>query len=382
MDERRLKDMARGAQQMERGVKQMETRLNRLVAKSIPISQETKDAIQKVKDIISQIRSAKTGDELDAIDMEQVGDYMQSINEGMQKAEMASQFPKILKEAEKELSRQKLALKRAQSRLGSSKIDAGTAINDWQAVIDKLSQAKDQAQQQFSSGQTEEAIESLSSSFFDQMDDLRDKQGIVELLTNIQKIVRTVNLEISALQKRVTALKKSGTDTSRLEKFIAEAKNKTSELKQLAAQSPANSEAIINGLQEMEKIKDEFDQEWSSITGQSLMEVPGLQNFQAMGMPTEFKDFMTGGQGKQNGPEMGPPQPGGFQGGGGPNGFAPPAMNQRAFPQPGGFQGGGAPQPFQFNLLGESSQNADIMGSFQDVLGELARTLGQIDIWR
>lgn len=358
-EEQMLKDMKRGSAQMERGVVTVEKRLKVLEGKGVPISEETKSALEKAKSLVSKMQGVQSADEIQDLGLEDFGDIMQTLNEGLQKAEMGAQFPKMLKQANNMLKQQQSALKRAQLRATSLKINVESLLADWQNAVNGISQAVSQADQLYKDGNIEAAIDRIKDNVFDAFQDIGDKQRVFEMVSNMQKMVKDADREIKNSERQIARVKKQGKDTSSLESLMAQGKAKLAEIKQAITQSNIDPDALIDLVQSTDDIRQQFMEELSSLTGQQFGEsqqIPGLQ-MQQLQMPQGFEQFM-----KNNGPPQGPGVmmgPGGMQGGFGPGGGA------------GGNQGGGPMMQPSTSYAAPQNPFASIVEVFSGLFGGL-----------
>lgn len=318
----RLRGMQQGVKTMEREVARIEKRFATLGAKGVPISNEAKTALQSLKDFIAKIKSAQSGEELEDVQMEDMGDYMEEINEGLQRAEMSAQFPKVIREATRELARRQSALKRAEARAKRVKIDTTTLLAEWRMALTTLEGAKAKAEQLWSSGEVEEASEAMQESFFAELDTVGEKERVFMMVSDTQQIVRMATAEIKAAERRVALLKKKQENTTELEAIIARAKAKLDEIKQAMTTSPLNAEVLINLVEELAGIKSDFDEAAGSVSGAAGPNIPGLEGFKPFQLPSGFQQFF---------PVPNAPPSTSIEGSGGP-GFLPP-LPTIPFPQ-------------------------------------------------
>ncbi|MBI4193170.1 MAG: hypothetical protein HY536_00910 [Candidatus Colwellbacteria bacterium] len=298
-EERGLRDMKRGAQMMSREVTRVEQRLAALKKRSAPVSAEVEEAMQKMKALVAQVANAQTFDEIQEVDMGEFGELMQTVNEGLQKAEMALQFPRVSKEANREISRLMTAVKRAETRAKRLKIDVSALLAEWKSEVDTLVRVRDAAQKLFSSGETGEAIELLQDEVFGRLEDAHEKERIFQMVSDIQQMLKGVDKEIKSFEKTIARLKKGGKNVARLEELLAQGKARVADIRTLASKTPVDADALIETIEAAETVKQEFEEELAAVTGKpmpTIQQVPGLQSFKPIETPKELEMFMNKGQ--------------------------------------------------------------------------------------
>lgn len=296
MQERMLQDVKRGSADMERGLGMMERRIKSLETRGAVITDSMRKAIQDARSLVDQVKNAKTGEEVQSLPMDSFGDFMQTINEDMQKAEMSTQLPRMIKEANRALKQQQSALKRAQSRSSRIKVDVGSLLGPWQKAVDDVAQAISEAQQNFQAGKTDEAVELLQDKVFGAMDDLGEQQRLFEMVSDMQRMLKGADSEVKQMERRLARLKKSGKDTAEAEALLQEGKGKLAEIKQMLATPGFDSESLVALVEDASGIRMELARDLAELAGERFEEgegfqIPGL-NFKPMQLPQGFSGFV------------------------------------------------------------------------------------------
>lgn len=318
--EEQLKQMKRGVKMMERELARIEKRIAALEAKGVKIDASAKDAAVKIRDIIARVNAAQKAEDVESVDMGDFGDLMQTINESMQKAEIGAQFPRILKEADRELTRQQGYLKKADARAALLDVNIGSLLQEWHALVDQMTQIRDKAKADFAAGNTEAAIEAIHEEFFGKMEDLMQKRGAYEMLSNMTRMLRTADREIATSGRTADRLAKKGEDVTKLREYIAEAKQQLADIRAIGKEADVDQEKLIDEIEQFMDIKEAINDEIAALGGQviqtKLPQIPGLQNFKPFEAPQGFDMFMQGQmpqgipmQQQQPVQQMMPPQP-------------------------------------------------------------------------
>lgn len=296
--EEQLKQMKRGVKMMEREITRIEKRFATLEAKNIVIDQAAKDAVVKIKEIIEKVNAAQKTEEVESVNMGDFGDLMQTVNEAMQKAEIGAQFPRILKEADRELTRQAGYLKKADTRAALLDVNIGSLLQDWHALVDQMTQIRDKAKADFAAGNTVDAIEALREEFFGKMEDLMQKRGAYEMLSNMTRMLRTADREVVTSGRTADRLEKKGEDIAKLREYIAQAKQQLADIRSIAKEADIDQEKLIDEIESFMDIKEAINDEIAALGGQviqtKLPQIPGLQNFKTFEAPQGFDSFMQG----------------------------------------------------------------------------------------
>ena len=306
-----LKNTQRGLVQAQKNITNMEKRILAIQKKGGVISQDLTNAFQQAKSLITKGQTATTMDEFQSAGLEDMQDIMETINDGMQKAEMSTQFPAMLKQASKIIAQQKKSLASAQKRSSSLKIDLSSLITKWQTAIDGVSQSITQAQQDFQASNIEDAVTALKDNVFDVSQDMHTYQQTFDMVSNSQKMLTNATKELVSIEKRIAALKKQGKDTGDAESVLADSKSKIQIVKDSITKPDIDPDTLMEAIQNIQDSKDELYSAMYDLTGlkqyniQTQQTVPWLevQQFQApQGMQQYFGGFSQqpqNGQGEQ-----------------------------------------------------------------------------------
>ena len=376
--ERMLKNVKRSMAQMARGITQMDKRAANIQKRGGVISPELTAALQKGKDIVAKVNAATTMEEFQESGIEEAGDFMQTLNEEMQKAEMSTQFPRMVKEANKAVTRQQKSLASAQKRAARLKVSMDSLLSKWQEAVSGMTQAISEAQASFQGGDTETAVEILKDRVFDAMQDIGQHQQVFEMVSNSQKVLKSATAEITSITKKIASVAKKGEDTTEAESALEEAKAAVAEVRQIISDPDVDPETLIGAIEAAEEAKFNLYEAMTSLTGQKYgsaggYKIPGL-NFKQLQAPSSLQQYFRPQQEEQM---MGGQQQG-FPGmnGGGPGGFGPqiqqgPMIQQQQMIPfgPGGFGPEGMSKP------ASATSRASIIESIQKQIGELSRQI-------
>ena len=367
--EEQLKQMKRGVKSMESNIKRIEKRMGVLETKGVKIDSAAKDAVSQIKDIITKVNAAQKAEDVDSVDMGDFGDLMQTINESMQKAEMGAQFPSILKEADRELTRQAGYLKKADAKAALLDVNIGTLLQNWHALVDQMTQIRDTAKTDFAVGNTEDAINALRDDFFGKMEELGQKRGAYEMLSNMTRMLRAADQELSTAGRTADRLEKKGEDVAKLREYIADAKTKLADIRAMAKEADIDQEKLIEEIQSFMEAKGLIGDEIAAISGQvmetNMPQIPGLQNFKPFEASQGFDMFMQG------------QMPGGPTQGGTPGGMMQQQPMWQMMPQQQPVQQM-MPQQQGGQGVSTSSQQGNARATMESTLAELKAKVAQL----
>lgn len=382
---RMLKNAQNGLTQMQKMISGMEKRIASIEKKGGVVSAALKDSIGQAKNLMSKAQSASTMDEFHEAGLEDMRDLMDTINDEMQKAEMSTQFPAMVKQANRALTQQKKPLATARKRAASLKVNVESLLASWQAAVDAMSEGITKAQQSFKAGDTEEAVEALKDAVFDVMQTVDEYRQTFDMIANSQKMLAFATRELASIEKKLAALKKQGKDTSDADSALVLAKQTIQAVKDAIARSGIDPETLISTIEDAQDAKEELYSAMYDLTGLAQYNqpfqqmVPGL-NMQQFQIPPGMQRFF--GEPQQREQQQGEDRQGGFQQPGNSGALPRPAGSEGApsrenhgggFQQTPGTSGGGFPffGPQSLDTTASSSLIASVLESIRKQVAEL-----------
>ncbi len=296
--QRMLGDMKRGSAQMERQLSMIEKRIAGLKSKGAIIPADVRGAIDQIKALVDKMKNATLPEDMEALMGDHdFSDLMQTINEGMQKAEMSTQLPRMFKEANRMLKQQQTSLARAQTRAKSMKINVDSVLTGWQKSVDAIVQGIADAGQALQNNNPEDAMDILKDRVFDAFHEIGGWQQTFSMVSNSKQMLKQADRELVKIDKQITRLKKQKEDTAELESLIVEARAKIAEIKDILSQPSVDSETLIRMIEEGQDIKEEIYAALFDLTGQQFgqvsQQIPGIQ-FKPMEPPKGMGQFFKG----------------------------------------------------------------------------------------
>ena len=295
--QQRMEGMKRGMKGMEQGLKMFKSQIAKLTKQKITVPADVAENIAKLEAIITQVKTAKTSEEIDAIDFESLQDLMQNMDESRQKLETLARWPQTLKQIDqqlKQLTRELAKSKSIVDRLAKKGIDLQVQYTAFADAVNKMKSVRDDAVAKMAAGNSEEAFSALEDDFFGQMDDVWQHQRIIMTMSNLGRFTSEFKQGMAQANSMVKNLKRRKMDTSELEASLAQAKEKGQEVLDLLKAGNIDEDTVISALDELENLKQEFEAQVSELTGQGD-EMPweqGPQKFKKVEMSSDMQKFI------------------------------------------------------------------------------------------
>lgn len=295
--QQRIEGMKRGMKGMEQGLKMFKNQVTRLAKSKVTVPADVLENIAKLEAIIAQVKTAKTSEEIDAIDFESMQDLMQNMDESRQKMEQLARWPQTLKDINRQLTQLQREQKRAKSiadRLVKKGLDVQDLYDSFVEAINKLKSVRDSAIEKMSAGDGEGAFDLIESDFFGQMEDVWQHHKVLMMMSNMGQFNAEFKREMAQAQLMINRLKRQKKDTSELEAILQQAKEKGQEIQAMIKSKDLDEETIKDAFEEMENIGQEFDSKMAELTGQEEV-MPwekGPQQFRRVEMNKDVQQFI------------------------------------------------------------------------------------------
>jgi len=260
-----LKQMKQQLKQMERGITNIARSIARIKKAGGSVPSEYEATIAELQAAIATVKNAtEESDEVDAA-MEVLMDKSSDLHELGPKLGMLEQFPRILKEATKQLAQARKQLTKAVTRAKKAGVDV-SAIQS--SIESKLTAIESDIAAAKSAADPEEGMESLRDNAFEAMEDIRDEMMVLENISNSSRMVKEAEKEIARIERASATLKRQKKDTTVLNELIAEMKAQLAEIKSLMQQSGIDKEDLFEALSEGERIRNDAQEELARLRGE------------------------------------------------------------------------------------------------------------------
>ncbi|MEK7164556.1 MAG: hypothetical protein AAB779_01275 [Patescibacteria group bacterium] len=254
----------------------------------------------KIKTVIAAIKAAKTFDEAEEAGMQDLPELFQSLDEFRHQLEALSRWPQVARQITQQVRRLNTELKRAKTtvdRLKRQKIDLTDEYTAFEAAVKKLKEVAGVASAKATSGNTEdveEAFNLLENEFFGAMEEAFQSVQIIQTMTNLGRFNSDFRRGLAQAQQTINRLKRQKVDTAELQELYNEAKAKGEEVLALLRARPIDSEAIQEGLQELENLKQQFEEMAGEVSGEEevLPWEQGKNQFQAIQLSPDISKLI------------------------------------------------------------------------------------------
>ena len=299
MEKQQLSQIKKGMKGMGQGISMFDKQILKLTKQGIAVPAECSDNLTKVKTVIAAVKTAETFEAVQEAGIEDIQDSMQSLNDCRQQLEMLARWPQTIKQLNSEVKRLESALKRDKSivaKLSKQGIDLSDEYNAFEAAINQLKSVRDGADSKMKSGDSEGAFSDLEDGFFGSMQDVWEKDRIIQTMSNLGRFTSDFKRGVADAQRTIKALKRKKVDTSALEDIMAEVQSKGQEVFTLLKTKPIDEDAVMSDLQELEDLRQQFESAAQELTG-SQTAMPwekGPQQFKQI-QGVDFSQFGIGG---------------------------------------------------------------------------------------
>lgn len=277
----RMGNVLREMKRIESGVKIFEKQIAKLIKQKVTMPADITANLEKVKSIIAAIKGGQTEN------AEEIFEAMQELDQNRGQLEMLTRWPQTVKEMDRELKNLVRETKRAKTiadRLSKKGMDLSGTYAELEAAVNKMKETRDAAVAKMQAGEAEDAFEMVQNDFFGQMEDTWQGHKIIMTMSNFGQFNADFTRGIAQAQKQIKMVERKKLDTVELKDLLAQAKAKGAEVKEMFKAKPLDPDNVMAVLEELEDLRQEFDQTVAELTG-AEEEMPwekGPQQFQSM----------------------------------------------------------------------------------------------------
>lgn len=277
----RTGNVLREMKRIESGVKMFEKQIAKLAKQKVTVPADIATNLEKVKAIIADIKSGKMEK------AEDIFDAMQELDQNRGQLEMLARWPQTLKEMDNQLKNLNREMKRAKTivaRLSKKDMDLSEVYAEFVAAFDKIKETRDAAVAKMQAGESEDAFETVQNDFFGQMEDTWQGHKIIMTMSNFGQFSADFTRGIAQAQRQINALARKKIDTAELKNLLEQAKAKGAEVKEMFKAKPIDPDSIMAVLEELEDLRQEFEQTMAELTGveEEMPWEKGPSQFQSM----------------------------------------------------------------------------------------------------
>lgn len=267
IDDNRFKEMKRGMQGFDSMIKMADSQVVRLQKKKIEIPEELTSAITQAKELSIKIKNAKTPEEVEDLGIE-IEDSVSVVQDWMPKLPMLAEFPRIVKQADKEIVKLNKAYTADTKKIKSKKIDLSNELSSFRKEIDNQQDILKEIKALVKTD-LEEAISRMQDDFFANLDDVWMNEKIIQIALNYKKSVTMLSTEINQAQKTIIQLKAQKNDTEELEQNLADVMKQFKEMKVVYNTKPLDTDKLFDAISDIMDSVQELRNQIQELTGKT-----------------------------------------------------------------------------------------------------------------
>lgn len=289
MDKERMAGMKRGMGQFVSGMTMVRKQVDRLVKKGLTPPAELTAALAKVSDIKVKIEAATTPEELEELP-KLVDEVVQVVEEWMPKLPRIVELPRVVKQADRELTKLERAYKLDERKAKVKKLDLAENLKEFRAEIDKAKTTLAEVKNLIKA-EPDKAFEKLDEDFFANLDNVWEKEKIIQVALNMKAGITRIAREIKSNEKIIAGLKKKKVDTAELEADLAAIKESYEEVKKIYNTKPVDADLLVDTVEELFDLAQELKDKIHDLTGKDEYEPKLLGEMKQLDfqMPSAFK---------------------------------------------------------------------------------------------
>lgn len=282
MRQKGFKRLQRAAKNMQKPIDKMEQAIAGAAQVGYTPSAEVTDALNKAKAALALINSATDLTEEVETAMDDFNDFIDVFDANIQDLEMAKNFPRIQKQADREVANLVKAFEKSKAKLEKAGMDLTQQFADVQAKIDAVKATLAQAVTDVKEGRGEDAFAVLEGDFFPQIGDIRQAIGMLDALKNISRSLKSVDKGIKTGEKTVAKLAKKGFETGALEEIINQSKAKLEEFKAVLKSPDFDPTDAVDFFDSLNDLREQFDETVDEVVGdENVGNIQSLNFFNA-----------------------------------------------------------------------------------------------------
>lgn len=267
MRQKGFKRLQRGAKNMQKPIDKMEQAIAGAAQVGYTPSAEVTEALNKAKAALALINSATDLTEEVEAAMDDFNDFIDVFDANIQNLEMAKNFPRIQKQADREVGNLVKAFEKSKAKLEKAGMDLTQQFADVQAKIDAIKATLAEAVVAVKEGRGEDAFAVLEGDFFPQIGEIRQAVGMLDALKNISRSLKSVEKGIKMGEKTVAKLAKKGFETGALEKIINQSKAKLEEFKAVLKSPDFDPTDAVDFFDSLNDLREQFDEAVDEVVG-------------------------------------------------------------------------------------------------------------------
>ncbi len=291
-----LQRLKRAVTGMKRAIAQMQKVVDKVIAAGYSAPAEVTAAIASATAAVDVISNATTIDDTVMDAMDKFNDFTDVLDANMENLAVLSNFPRITKQADRELTRIQANFEKAKTKLANVAFDTVDIFANVQEKIDALKKTYDEAVAFAKTGKAEDAFTKMQDEFFPNLEDAHQSVGMLNALKGLSRAGIGINKGIKAAEKIVAKLQKFKITTTELSAIITQSKAKLEEFNAYLKTKNFDPDVAVDMIEQLEALRDSFDEKVDALTEGKEDTVGNIQplNFFGGVIPKAPRDIQGG----------------------------------------------------------------------------------------
>lgn len=268
-----LERMKKGVRGMQKAVDQMNKVIKKIKDAGYGVPAGVEDSLAKAVAAIATINAATEFTDEVQTALDDFNAFVDILDENMETMQMLGAFPKIKKQADREMANLQKTFDKVKIKLEKTEMDLTAAFSKVQSSIDGVKAVYDKATALAKAGNAQDAFTSLEEEFFPSIGDVRQSIGMLDALKNIARAVKSVEKGIKNAEKVVAKVKSKGADVSDLQTVVDSSRAELDKLKASLKSPDFDPTDAVDFLENLNDLRDQFEETLNDIVEENDINV-------------------------------------------------------------------------------------------------------------
>lgn len=296
MGNKGLQRLKSSTKSMQKAITQMQKAVKKVTDAGFGIPAGVEDSLAKAVAAIDTINNATEFNDAAQTAMDDFNNFVDLLDTNMENMQMLGAFPRIKKQADREVANLQKAFDKVKSKLANVEFDLTKEFADVQAQVDAVKANYDKAIAAAQAGNPQDAFDILENDFFPAIGDTRQTIGMLDAVKNLTRASKQVASGIKSAEKIATKLEGKGIDTSKLKEIIAESKTELDAFNAALKVKPFDPADAVDYLDKLNSLREDFENEVDEkVSGNDTLgsQIKPVKFFNSQ-MPTIPKEIRNG----------------------------------------------------------------------------------------
>ncbi|MEK7171420.1 MAG: hypothetical protein AAB739_00780, partial [Patescibacteria group bacterium] len=261
MGNKGLQRLKSSTKSMQKAITQMQKAVKKVTDAGYGIPAGVEDSLAKAIAAIDTINNATEFTDTAQTAMDDFNDFVDLLDTNMENMQMLGAFPRIKKQADREVANLQKAFDKVKSKLANVEFDLTGEFADVQAQVDAVKANYDKAIAAAQAGDPQSAFDILENDFFPAIGDTRQTIGMLDAVKNLTRASKQVAAGIKSAEKIVAKLDKKGIDTSKLKDIIAQSNAQLDAFNAALKIKPFDPADAVDYLDTLNGLREDFENE-------------------------------------------------------------------------------------------------------------------------